>query len=140
MKNEARETLNRLKESNAYELENRKDLPDLLEAFMEWKKGNKEVLQMFFYQEKKVKNNYSYHPETYSILRFWDGKLNNKLYKLRQKFLKVNDVDYGMMIEGKPVNVRQRHVELTENDFMERFYEFLLVENKARNDGKCFAD
>lgn len=132
--------ITRVKETNEYEKEIRQDLPDLLEALIDWKSGNKETLKKFFYHELKINKPNSKYPEIDSKLKFWDDTLNNKLYQLRRKFQKVNDVQYGMKVEGKSVKVKQRHIELSENDFMERFYDYLLVGNAARKDGKCFAD
>jgi uncharacterized protein YxjI len=133
--------IERVRQSNEEQKVVRVELPDLLEAFQEWKKGNREPLGMYFYEEQKVMDANTKNPYINGKLKFWDNTLNNKLYMLRKEFTKYNDAPpYAIKVEGKSMRVKERHTLMSEDDFMQRFYEYLLVGNKVRKDGKCFAD
>lgn len=119
----------RIREYNTMQVEDRKNLPNLLEMIKLAQEGNKEVFDKYFYGYKVIeKFPYDGKIKSYEVnkVRFWDKPLDTFLKNIKKRYTKNTAIGEKNAFSGHKITYKVNISNFEESEIDQLFYEFML--------------
>lgn len=119
----------RIKEYNELETEERKDLPNLIEAIKIAQEGNDEIIKKFFYSQKMVERiPYDGKMTAYEVnkIHFWDKPLDIFLGHMKKRYTKAVSVGEQNAYSGRKITYKVNVANFEESEIDEIFFIYIM--------------
>lgn len=119
----------RIREYNTMQVEERKNLPNLLEMIRLAQNGDKEVFDKYFYGYKVIERfPYDGKMKSYEVnkVRFWDKPLDIFLKNIKKKYTKNTAIGEKNAFGGHKITYKVNVSNFEESEIDQLFYEYML--------------